>query len=239
MKSYNLKLTFFTLLFTLSGICTGAWAGSDVLFDKVQKAVKENLASAVSDKVELEELRIVKGAEFFGGADRDMTIQNLYMDGYSGHNKIIYAIYLQDKSLHSSNVVVEASYDVFADVYVTARALSKGEVLSKDDYYIVRQKLSKLPAGAITDKQEIEGKFLKTTIADGVIIKSSNLLSSAMIKRGQKVNVIVSGENVMVSAQGTLRSDTMVGESAHVICDLTKKEVSGILVSPTLVQVQI
>jgi len=30
-----------------------------------------------------------------------------------------------------------------------------------------------------------------------------------------------------------------VGEAANVLCDLTKKEVSGILVSPTLLKVKI
>jgi flagella basal body P-ring formation protein FlgA len=238
MKTPNITLGILSLILGLC-ICKGAWAGTDVLFDRVQTAVKENLVSTVSDKVELEELRIVKGAEYFGGPNGDMTIQNLYMDGYSGRNKVVYAVYLKDRTSKIVNVVVEASYDVFADVYVTARSLSRGEVLSQDDYYTVRQKLSKLPAGAITDKHQIEGKILKASVTDGVIIRSNYLLSSATVKRGQKVNVIVSGENVVISAKGTLRSDTIVGEVANVMCDLTKKEVSGILVSPTLMKVQI
>lgn len=226
----------------LLGLCMAipARAGNDALLDKVQAAVKENLASTVSDKIELEELRIVKGAEYFGVPNNgDMTVQNLYMDGYSGRNKVVYAVYLKDRSARTVNVVVEASYDVFADVYVTARSLSRGEVLSQGDYYTVRQKLSKLPAGAITEKGQIEGKILKASVTDGVIIRSNYLLSSATVKRGQKVSVVVSGDSVVISAKGTLRSDTMVGEVANVMCDLTKKEVSGILVSPTLVRVKI
>ena len=64
-------------------------------------------------------------------------------------------------------------------------------------------------------------------------------VSSSTVKRGQKVNVIVSGENIVISAKGTLRSDTMIGETANVLCDLTRKEVSGVLVSPSLVKVKI
>lgn len=238
MRIYNCKITIITMILAFCA-GNGAWAGTDVLFDKVQKAVKDNLASTISEKVELEELRIVKGAEYFGGVNGDMTIQNLYMDGYSGRNKVVYAVYLRDRLSKTVNVVVEASYDVFADVYVTARSMSRGEVLSQGDYYTVRQKLSKLPAGAITDKKEIEGKSLKSPVADGVILKSSYLISSATVKRGQKVNVVVSGQNIVISARGTLRSDTAVGDSANVMCDLTKKEVSGILVSPILVKVEL
>jgi flagella basal body P-ring formation protein FlgA len=228
-----------SILFLCLCIGTQATAANDVLLDKIQKVVKENLTNSLSDKAELEELRVVKGIEYFGDASREMTIQNIYMDGYSGRNKVIYAVYLKDRSSKTVNVVVEATYDVFEDVYVTARALTKGDALNQDDYYTVRQKLSKLPAGAITDKHEIEGKILKASLSDGVILRSNFLISALTVKRGKKVSVIVEGENVVLSAKGTLRSDTMVGESANVQCDLTKKEVSGVLISPTLVKVKI
>ncbi|HTZ18884.1 MAG TPA: flagellar basal body P-ring formation chaperone FlgA [Dissulfurispiraceae bacterium] len=238
MKIHN----YIEMLIVLLGLClcSPVLAGNDPLFDKVQKAVKENLASLISDKVELEELRIVRGAEYFGGASGGMNIQNIYMDGYSGRNKVIYAVYLKDNSsVRTANVVVEASYDVFEDVYVTARTISRGEVLTGDDYYAVRQKLSKLPVGAVTDKHEIDGKVLKSTVTDGVIIRSNFLASSSAIKRGQRVNILVEGDNIVISAKGVLRSDAAIGEAANVFCDLTKKEVSGILVSPTLVKVKI
>jgi len=122
---------------------------------------------------------------------------------------------------------------------VTARPLMKGDVLTQDDYYAVRQKLSKLPLGAITDKNEVEGKILKVSLTDGVILRSNVVASSLTVKRGKKVNVLVEGENIVISAKGTLRSDTEVGETTNILCDLTKKEISGVLVSPTLVKVKI
>jgi len=227
------------VLFMGLSIGSMAQAENSLLLDKIQKAVKENMMSSISDRVELEELRIVKGAEYLGNDAKEMMIQNIYMDGYSGRNKVIYAVYLKDRLSKTVNVVVEASYDVFSDVYVTARSLPKGEVLTRDDYYTVRQKISKLPAGAVTDKTDIEGKVLKASVTDGVIIRSNYLISSLMVKKGQKVSLIVSGDNVVISAKGTLRSDTAVGEAANVLCDLTKKEVSGVLVTPSLVKVKI
>ena len=72
MKHYKLKASSALLILTLC-ICTVALADTDVLFDKVQTAVKANLASTISDKAELEELRIVKGAEYFGGGTGGMA----------------------------------------------------------------------------------------------------------------------------------------------------------------------
>jgi flagella basal body P-ring formation protein FlgA len=208
-------------------------------FDKIQAAVKENLSKNVSEKAVLEELRIVKGAEYLGPGSADLTISNLYMDGYSGRNKMIYAVYLRDAKARTLNVVVEASYDMLTDVYVTARSLARGEVISSGDYYSVRQKLSRLPVGAITDKKDIEGKILKASLTDGIVLRSNFLQATMTVRRGKKVNLIIEGETVVVSAKGTLRNDAAVGEAANVICDLTRKEVHGVLVTPTLVKVKI
>lgn len=227
------------MLMMLFLLCSVVLAGNNAMLDKVQKGVRDDLLKTVSEKLELEELKIVKGGEYLGPNSEDMAIQNLYMDGYSGRNKVVYAVYLKDRHARTVSVIVEASYDIFQDVYVTSRTISKGEIIGEGDFYAVRQKLSKLPAGAITNRKELEGKALKVSITDGVIIRSTHLLSALTVKKGKKIDVIVEGSTVSISAKGTLRSDANVGEAANVICDLTRKEVTGILVSPTLMRVKI
>jgi flagella basal body P-ring formation protein FlgA len=214
-------------------------AADSTILDQVQRAVREDLLKTVSEKAALEELKVIKGAEYLGPNAGNMTIQNLYMDGYSGRNRVVYAVYMRDRQSRTINIVVEASYDIFQDVYVTARPIAKGEVLEGSDFYSVRQKLSKLPLGAITNRKELEGKSLKMSVTDGVIIKSSHLLSALTVKKGKKIDVIVEGTNVSISAKGTLRNDATVGDTANVLCDLTRKEVSGVLVSATLLRVKI
>lgn len=237
MKNTDLIIT--ALCFLMLVMVANTYAAGDTALDKIQAAVKEDLSKSVSEKAVLEELRIVKGAEHLGPGSGDMAVRNLYMDGYSGRNKVVYAVYLRDNQLRTVNVVVEASYDMLADVYVTARPLARGDVLSYGDYYTVRQKLSKLPAGAITDKRDIEGKILRASLTDGVVLRSSYLQSAMTARRGKKVNLIIEGNTVVVSAKGTLRNDASVGDPASVLCDLTKKEVQGVLVTPTLVKVKI
>jgi flagella basal body P-ring formation protein FlgA len=237
MKKRDYIMT--ALCFLLLVMVANSHAAGESAFDMIQAAVKEDLAKSVSEKAVLEELRIVKGAEHIGPGSADMTIRSLYMDGYSGRNKVVYAVYLRDGQLRTLNVVVEASYDMLADVYVTARPLARGDVLSHGDYYTVRQKLSKLPIGAITDKRDIEGKILRASLTDGVVLRSTYLQSAMTTRRGKKVNLIIEGNTVVISAKGTMRNDASVGEPATVLCDLTKKEVNGVLVTPTLVKVKI
>jgi flagella basal body P-ring formation protein FlgA len=207
--------------------------------NRIQTAVKEDLAKSISDRAVLEEVKIVKGAEYLGAGSYDLTISNLRMEGYSGRNTVLYEIYLRDRNSRTVNVTAEVSYDMLADVFVTARPLAKGDVISKADYYTVKQKLSKLPAGAITDKKDIEGKTIKAGLTDGVVLRTALLQSALTARRGKKVNLVIEGSSVVVSAKGTLRSDATVGEAASVTCDVTRKVVHGVLVTPDLVKVKI
>jgi len=216
-----------------------SYSNTDTTLDRIQAAVKENLAKSISDRAVLEELKVVRGAEYLGPGAADLMISNLYMDGYSGRNRVVYSVYLRDSKLRTINVVVEASYDLLTDVYVTARPLARGEVISRADYYSVRQKLSRLPVGAITDKKNIDGKTLKATLTDGVVLRSQYLQSAMTARRGKKVNLVIEGNTIVISAKGTLRNDATVGEPVNVLCDLTKKEVQGVLVAPNLVKVKI
>ncbi len=208
------------------------------LMESIRRAVLKELTNSVSDQVELNEIRIVKGADImkYGG---DYAIKGLNMSGYNGRNKALFAVSLTDKNAATREVIVETSYDVMTNAFVASRPLSVGTVLTEGDFYEITQKSAKLPPGAITERKDIEGKILKTNIGQGILFKSGYLSTTATIKRGQKVNLVIEGGNVVISTRGQLRSDAVVGGAARVLCDMSKKEVSGILVAPNTVKVKI
>jgi flagella basal body P-ring formation protein FlgA len=237
MKTIGYMISALCAMFLV--LATEARAANPTNMDKIEIAVREDLAKTVSDKAVFEELKVVKGAELLGQGAPDLTVKKLEQDGYAGRNKILYSVYLRDPKKRTVNVVVEASYDMLAEVFVTARPLVKGDVISRGDYYPVRQKLSKLPTGAVFDRKDIEGKTVRSNIMDGVVLRTLYLQTATTARRGKKVNLVIEGNAVVVSAKGTLRNDARVGESASVLCDLTRKEVHGVLITPTLVKVKI
>ena len=137
------------------------------------------------------------------------------------------------------SITVEASYDVVVDAFVSSRPLLSGTVMTADDFYTVKERISKMPAGAVSGLKEIEGKVLKASVGEGIILRSNYFASQVSMKRGQKVNVVVEGGSVSISTQGQLRNDAVIGGTARVLCDISKKEVNGILVAPNTVKVKI
>ncbi len=239
-KKRSNKILLCLLLFTV--YCSLFTVSSEAvlsghLMDKVRQAVLKDLMNSFSENVELTGIRIMKGMDIIG-SEGDYMVKGVAMNGYTGKNKIVYLVALADKkAVH--DVVVEASYDMIVDVFITSRPLAGGTVLTGKDFYTVKQKSSRLPAGAVLDKKDIEGKLLKANVGQGVILRSDYLTGQLSIKRGQKVNIVVEGSNVSIAAQGMLRNDAVIGGAARVFCDVSKKEVNGILVSPNTVRVKI
>ncbi|HIJ60712.1 MAG TPA: flagellar basal body P-ring formation protein FlgA, partial [Nitrospirae bacterium] len=98
---------------------------------------------------------------------------------------------------------------------------------------------SRVPAGAITNKSQIEGKIAANNLAQGIVIRDSHLTETLVIKRGQRVDVHLLSGSIMLSTQGVLKADAPLGGSARVYCEATKKEITGIMESQNTVVVQI
>jgi flagella basal body P-ring formation protein FlgA len=229
-------------LFMLTACCslliiTDSYAQVE-LTNAVKKAVLNELKKSVSGDVEVNGLRVISGADVFKSPD-GYTVVNAAMNGYAGRNKAHFSVGLKNRKMETKSIIVEASYDVLVDMFITSRPLVKGTTLSVDDFYIVKQKSSRLPAGAVLSMNDLEGKALKTNIGQGVILRSDHLTTQLSIKRGQRVNVVVEGGNVVITTQGALINDTALGGTAKVLCDVSKKEVNGVLTSPNTVRVKI
>src|SRR5208283_1513980 len=196
-------LALSSLLFALCSSSVGFAVDRMHLMDTIKKAVLSELVRSVSQNVELGGIRIVKGFDTLDD-NATYTVGSIAADGYNGRNKIVYRAALCDDRKIIHTVFVEAAYDVLTDVFIAAKPLASGSIITRDDVYTVKQKSSRLPMGAVTDMTEIEGKSLKSNIAQGVIMRADYLRNTLSIKRGKEVTVLVEGENVLVSTKGVL-----------------------------------
>lgn len=228
-------LICFVLLFAAGGARA---AGKPAVLSAVEERVRNELLQTLSPDVELMSLRLVRGGDVLVN-ERIYSIAGLSVNGYSGRNRITYLVSLIDEKGRTESITVEASYDLLKEVLVASKRLPAGTLLSGDDFYSVRQRGSRLPAGAVTERSEVEGKMLKTALGQGVVIKADHLTSQLTVKRGQKVEVVVEGASVVVATKGMLRSDAVIGGGARVMCDISKKEINGILISPQTVKVKL
>lgn len=132
-----------------------------------------------------------------------------------------------------------ANYEILTRVYITQMPLKRGETVTEEKIMEIKQPLSRLSAGTITDKSLLIGKVVKRTLAKGIIIKEDYLYSGIPVKKGSKVNVIINAGQVMIMTEGVLKSDAVVGGNAHVQCFQTGKEIVGKLIGKDKVRVSL
>lgn len=132
-----------------------------------------------------------------------------------------------------------ASYEILTTVYVTQRPLRRGEAITEEDILEIKQPLSRIPSGAITERSLILGKVVKRTLAKGLILKEDYLYSGIPVKKGSRVNVIINAGQVTIMTEGVLKSDAVVGGNARIQCFQTGKEIVGKLIDKDKVEVSL
>jgi len=123
-----------------------------------------------------------------------------------------------------------ANYEILTTIYISQRNLQRGETIGQDDILQIKMPASRVPAGAIIDKDEVIGKVIRRTIAQGLIIKGEHIYPNIPVKRGSRVNITIISGQITIMTEGVLKSDAVVGGNARVQCFQTGKEIVGKLI---------
>jgi flagella basal body P-ring formation protein FlgA len=131
---------------------------------------------------------------------------------------------------------IPAQVQVWADVAVSARTLTRGQILSAADLATQNLDLAQLPQGVFTDPNALIGKMVSTQVAGGTPLRPDMLRAAAVILQGQTVRVVFTGEGVSVSSEGRALGNAGVGEALQVRM-ASGKVIKGIVKAPGTVEV--
>lgn len=111
-------------------------------------------------------------------------------------------------------IYLQANVQVTADYYVTANALSHGQVITMADLSKLRGDISKLPAGVVTSPEQAIGKSMQMSLASGSILRADVLKSPSVVQQGQSVRVISSGPGFQVATDAIALNNASDGQVA-------------------------
>ena len=135
------------------------------------------------------------------------------------------------------SIYVAARIDVFAPVLVARQPLTRGATLQDSDLELVERNLSNLPYGYYTDSQSITGQLAKRTITAATVITPQMLQAPKLVKRGQRVTLIVETGPLKIRSTGKAMSDGKFGDLVNVKSDGSLRVVDGIVISPGVIKV--
>ena len=135
------------------------------------------------------------------------------------------------------SIYVAARIDVYGNVLVARQPLSRGTTVQEADLEMVEHNLSSLPYGYYTDIAAIEGQLAKRTITPATVITPQMLQAPKLVKRGQRVTLIVETGGLRIRSTGKAMSDGKTGDLVQVRSDGSRRMVDGIVVSPGVIKV--
>ncbi|HTT37871.1 MAG TPA: flagellar basal body P-ring formation chaperone FlgA [Burkholderiales bacterium] len=135
------------------------------------------------------------------------------------------------------SIFVPVQVRVWADVVVTARALSRGQTLESTDVGLRQLDLTQLPPGVLTDPQRAVGRVLNTALSGGTPLRAGQLREVPVVLQGQLVRVVFAGEGFRVSTEARALSNAGVGEPVQVRTS-SGKLLKGTVLEPGVVEVR-
>jgi len=151
--------------------------------------------------------------------------------------KITVGVRCTDSKPWSLFVPIQVS--VFRDVVVAAELLARGSDLTSADVRIASVDLAELPHGYITDISDATGQILKRRLLPGAALTPAMLELPNIIKRGQRVTILVRTGRMEVRMAGKALDHGAVGKRIGVINLSSKQKLEGVVNASGEVMVQI
>lgn len=135
-------------------------------------------------------------------------------------------------------LVVRGRLKVIAQIAVASSNLNKDEILSPDTYTFEDRDINKLK-NVIFDRQQMEGKKLTRRISNNTPILLSNLDKIPIIKKGQRIKVLVKSGNLELSMIGIAKGNGGIDDMIRVQNINSNKTIYAQVIAPGLVEVHI
>jgi flagella basal body P-ring formation protein FlgA len=123
-------------------------------------------------------------------------------------------------------------------VVVATRDLNRGQRIQASDLALEWRDLASVTGNA-ANQDDLIGRLLRTPVKAGRVMISSMLETENLVKMGDRVRVIVSGNGLKISGFGIARQNGQKGETIRILNPDSKREIYGVVTSDQLVEVQL
>jgi flagella basal body P-ring formation protein FlgA len=134
-------------------------------------------------------------------------------------------------------VLASATLDMSSPAVVAAAPLTRNQTITRADIRLAEVNLTQLPAGFITDLQDVVGKRVRRNVSVGTPLHERLVEAPPIITRGNVVMIVAQSTVVSITVQGQAKEDGAVGEHIRVLNLSSGKEVFAKVLDENTVRV--
>jgi len=125
------------------------------------------------------------------------------------------------------------------NVVVALKKIDKGSVISTDDVNLKEKVITENPVEFYHSLKAVVGNESTRIIKEGSIINNSLIRKPPIVKNGERVNLHILLNNVLIKTFGIVKNDGGFGEQVKLVCEQTGKKFYGIVHSEDTVIVNL
>jgi flagella basal body P-ring formation protein FlgA len=157
-------------------------------------------------------------------ADAALTVENLDVAA-TGHH---FTATLVNAASGERYAVAGKEYAVL-DVPVPSRKIAEGDLIRAEDLGTVPQREDQLRSDTVVKADTLIGKVAKRPLEANLPVQERNLGLPVVMKRGDLVTMIVTGNGITLTAQGRALSDAGMGETVKLANAASNRTVEGVV----------
>lgn len=127
--------------------------------------------------------------------------------------------------------------EVWSEVALAAKPLSRGAPIAADDIRMEKMNLSRVPADVVMHADEIMGKRANRSIAINSILRQDQIEQLPLIRKGDIVEVLVETDQMKIATQAVAREDGVKGACITLTNVNSKKNIQAAVIDSRTVQV--
>lgn len=209
------------LLIMIVATSNMGFAKSTFSSERIENAVQSIITKKIGSESEIEFLTIPKTQEF----SQDDVSAEIILDDVINPGTNIVGIRFSDDSKILKYIEISVRVKLFSEVWVTNRTVPSNTKLTQNDFVKKSKPINSnnLPL----DISELIGRELIRTTSIGEYVTKEMLTSEILIKRGDKVTLVVQSGGVRVRCAGTATQDGAEGQSIRVKRDGSPAVLTG------------
>jgi flagella basal body P-ring formation protein FlgA len=122
---------------------------------------------------------------------------------------------------------------------VLSHPLAPGEVIQLSDIDWLSVRLDRVAPNAATDPKQLVGMTARRPLRDRTMLRLSDVTMAAAVKRGTMVTLLVTTENMTLTAQGRALEDAALGQPIRVVNTMSNKQLTGVVRDGTTVTIPV
>lgn len=236
-RLFSISILVFLLCFSIGVYGNDLKDWQNLISEEIARILEDRFGKEGEDnhrRVEVKEVRFYDKIIFPPGPLSYEVI--LPEQAYRGGNISFTSIFLTNEK-KGKKLRGSAQVEIWADVLAPKYFLPRYHEIQEKDLQWVHRNISNLPPDLLTEMKDLLGKRTTISINPGEVIRSGMVEYPPLIKKGERVILLVENQHFKITAFGEAKEDGRRGERVRLTNLSSKKEVIGRVLDMNTVQV--